>query len=77
MESVLENEQFPLSVYRFCKINAIEESKFYKTYASLDSLKHEVWQAFFENTIDLIHKNQRFDELSRKRSFINFLFYIF
>jgi len=77
MESVLENEQFPLSVYRFCKINAIEESKFYKTYASLDSLKHEVWQAFFENTIDLIHKNQRFDELSRKDRLLTFYFTFF
>ena len=77
MESVLENEQFPLSVYRFCKINSIEESKFYKTYASLDSLKHEVWQAFFENTIDLIHKNQRFDELSRKDRLLTFYFTFF
>lgn len=77
MESVLENEQFPLSVYKFCKINAIEETEFYKTYSSLDSLKLAVWQAFFENTIDLIHKNEGFDELGRKDRLLTFYFTFF
>ena len=77
MESVLENEHFPLSVYKFCKINAIEESEFYKIYPSLDSVKLEVWQAFFENTMDLIHKNKGFDELSRKDRLLTFYFTFF
>lgn len=77
MESVLENEKFPLSVYKFCKANSIEESDFYKTFASLDSVKLQIWQVFFENTIDLIRKNKRFDELSRKDRLLTFYFTFF
>ena len=43
MESVLENEHFPKSVYRFCKDNKVTEEDFYQSYASLDRLKLSVW----------------------------------
>ncbi len=51
MESVLENEKFPLSVYKFCKANSIEESDFYKTFASLDSVKLQIWQVFLKTQL--------------------------
>jgi hypothetical protein len=77
METALENEKFPLSVYKFCKTNGIEESDFYKTYASLDSVKLHIWQVFFENTMDLIRKNKRFDDFSRKDRLLTFYFTFF
>ena len=40
MDSVLEHEKFPLSVYKFCKTNEIDEQDFYKSYASLDTIKY-------------------------------------
>ncbi len=77
MDNALENEKFPLSVYKFCKVNGIVESDFYKTYASLDSVKLHIWQVFFENTINLISKNENFDELSRKDRLLTFYFTFF
>tara|TARA_B100000767_G_C19766575_1_gene537825 strand:+ start:177 stop:836 length:660 start_codon:yes stop_codon:yes gene_type:complete len=77
MESVLEHEKFPLSVYKFCKNNEIEEKYFYKTYSSLDSVKHHVWQVFFENTIDLLHKNKNYESMTRKDRLLTFYFTFF
>lgn len=77
MESVLDHEKFPLSVYKFCKTNEIDEQDFYKLYASLDTIKHHVWQVFFDNTIDLLHKNKQYDSLTRKDRLLTFYFTFF
>ena len=77
MDSVLEHEKFPLSVYKFCKTNEIDEQDFYKLYESLDTIKHHVWQVFFDNTIDLLHKNKQYDSLTRKDRLLTFYFTFF
>jgi len=77
MDSVLEHEKFPLSVYKFCKTNEIDEQDFYKSYASLDTIKHHVWQVFFENTMGLLHKNKHYDSMDRKDRLLTFYFTFF
>ena len=77
MDSVLEHEKFPLSVYKFFKTNEIDEQDFYKSYASLDTIKHHVWQVFFENTMGLLHKNKQYDSMDRKDRLLTFYFTFF
>ena len=72
MDSVLEHEKYPLSVYKFCKVNKIEEQDFYKKYASLDTIKHHVWQVFFDNTVQLLQKNDGYAAMSRKDRLLTF-----
>ena len=77
MDSVLEHEKYPLSVYKFCKTNEIEEQEFYKKYASLDTIKHHVWQVFFENTMQVLHKNDGYAAMTRKDRLLTFYFTFF
>ncbi len=71
-QHVLEHEAFPKSVYKFCKENNIEEADFYTAYASLDSVKHAVWQAFYDNAASLMAMNKNIDSLSRKDRLLTF-----
>ena len=77
MDSVLEHEKFPLSVYKFCKTNEIDEQDFYKSYGSLDIIKHHVWQVFFDNTMGLLNKNKHYDSMDRKDRLLTFYFTFF
>lgn len=77
MQHTLEHESFPKSVYKFCKLNQIEETDFYTSYASLDAVKHAVWQAFYDNTHHLLAKNEAFDSLSRKDRLLTFYYTFF
>lgn len=77
MEQALEREHFPSSVYKFCKENKIEESLFYQSYASLDTVKHSVWGAFYDNVHDLLEKNKAFSSLSRKDRLLSFYYTFF
>jgi hypothetical protein len=77
MDSVLEHEKFPLSVYKFCKTNEIDEQDFYKSYASLDTIKYHVWQVFFDNTMGLLQKNKHYDSMDRKDRLLTFYFTFF
>lgn len=77
MESVLENEAYPKSVYRFCKEYKISEEEFYQSYASLDSIKLSVWNAFYTNTIQLLEKNESYANASRQDKLLTFYFTFF
>ena len=77
MEHALEHEHFPNSVYKFCKVNKIEESVFYQHYASLDTVKHSVWEAFFDNVHALLEKNESFSSMSRKDRLLSFYYTFF
>ena len=77
MESVLENDHFPKSVYRFCKENKITEEDFYQSYASLDSIKLSVWETFFTNTMQLLEKNENYASFSRQDKLLTFYFTFF
>ena len=74
---VLEHEQFPKSVYAFCKVNAIKEADFYAHFGSLSGIRDAIWTAFFENTEKLLHKNKDYEALSRKDKLLSFYYTFF
>ncbi|SIR04226.1 TetR family transcriptional regulator C-terminal domain-containing protein [Maribacter ulvicola] len=77
MDYVLEHEQLPKTVYKFCKVNAIEESNFYLYYGSIDALKKGIWNTFFENTITVIHKNAEYKDFTNRDKMLTFFYTFF
>ncbi|WP_291960663.1 TetR family transcriptional regulator C-terminal domain-containing protein [Maribacter sp.] len=77
MDYVLEHEKLPKTVYKFCKVNNIEESDFYLYYGSIDALKKGIWDTFFENTINVIHKNAEYQEFTNRDKMLTFFYTFF
>ncbi len=77
MNSVLEHEKEPQSVYRFCKELKIEESAFYAHFGSLDQLKAHIFTQFFNNAIDLIQKEKGYQSKTPKEKLLSFYFTFF
>ena len=48
MDYVLENEKVPKTVYKFCKINGLEESEFYVHFGSINAMQRGIWNSFFK-----------------------------
>ncbi|KPM31757.1 Hypothetical protein I595_2252 [Croceitalea dokdonensis DOKDO 023] len=77
MDYVLEHEMHPKSVYKFCKENKISEEGFYQFFGSFDSLKKGIWNAFFENTSNLLNKNKDYASFSNKDKMLTFFYTMF
>lgn len=74
---VLEHEKEPKSVYLFCKKNKIEETDFYKSFASLEDIKESIFSKFFDNAYTLISKEKGFDAQVPKEKLLSFYFTFF
>ncbi len=77
MDYTLLNENYPKSVYNFCKKNDIQEKTFYKDFGSLDAIKKMIWQSFYENAMSLLEKDKNFDVSSPKEKLLSFYFTFF
>jgi hypothetical protein len=77
MDNTLFNENYPKSVYNFCKKNDIQEKTFYKDFGSLDAIKKMIWQSFYENAMSLLEKDKNFDVSSPKEKLLSFYFTFF
>lgn len=77
MECVLETGGYPESVYRFCKRIEIEEKDFYQFYGSLEALEKGVFQAFFDETIVLLEKDEKYSNYSSKEKLLGFYYTFF
>lgn len=77
MDFVLEQETHPMSVYKFCKENKIKEEEFYQYFGSFEALQKGVWNKFFTNTTDLLHKNKEYEVFSNKDKMLTFFYTMF
>lgn len=77
MSAVLENEHTPKSVYKFCKDHEMSEDDFYQFFGSFDGLRKEIWNGFFDHTLELTHKANGFDTFSNKEKMLTFFFTFF
>ncbi|WP_378183615.1 TetR family transcriptional regulator C-terminal domain-containing protein [Aquimarina sp. SS2-1] len=77
MNYVLEHEEYPKSVYKFCKESKIKEEEFYQFYGSLDSVNKGIWNTFFSTTIDAMNANKEYERLSSKDKMLTFFFTFF
>ena len=77
METVLEHEKFPKSVYKFCKQHKVKEEEFYAFFGSFDALRRAIWTKFFQNTMNLISKNEEYTTFSNKDKMLTFFYTFF
>ncbi len=77
METTLETEKAPSSIYKFCKENNITEEVFYNNFGSFDSLKKGIWKRFHDETIKLIHKADGFESYSNREKLLTYFFSFF
>ena len=77
MTQSLENERFPVSVFKFCKEQEIEESDFYSLFGSMESLQKEIWVFFYEETIALLEKDKAYTGYGNRERMLSFYFTFF
>lgn len=76
MNYVLENEEEPRIVYKFCQINDISEAEFYNFFGSIQGLKNGIWERFFIHTREVMQKSPQYNSFSNREKMLT-LYYTF
>jgi len=74
---VLEHDKAPKSVYKFCKEEGLTETEFYDHFGSLDAVRKGVWNAFHENTLDVLHKNKDYGTYTNRDKMLSYYYTFF
>ena len=77
MDHVLENEEEPGTVYKFCKAHDITEAEFYNFYGSFEGLKKGIWERFFEHTLDVMQKSKQYASFDNREKMLTFYYTFF
>lgn len=77
MVYTLENDHYPKSLYKFCKVNEIDEKTFYKFFSSFDMVKEMIWETFYDNAMSLLKKDENFEMAKPKEKLLSFYFTFF
>lgn len=77
MDYVLEHEEVPKTVYKFCKVNSIQESDFYLHFGSISTLQKGIWNTFFENASSVMMKNKEYQDFSNRDKMLTFFYTFF
>ncbi len=77
MDSVLENEHTPKSVYKFAKDNGFTEQDFYAAFGSFDGLRKSIWEKFFDNSLQVMEKSKEYQSFSNREKLLTFFYTLF
>ena len=77
MHHVLEHSSTPASVYKFGKDNGFTETEFYNFFGTFKSLEKSIFNNFFDNTIDLLGKNNEYQNFDAQNKLLSFYFTFF
>lgn len=77
MNSVLEHNEPPKSVYTFAKTNNFEESEFYGFFGSFEALESSIFEAFFDSTIKTLEKSKDYKSYDDQNRLLSFYFTFF
>jgi predicted nucleotidyltransferase len=77
MEYVLEHNQEPASIYKFCKAYNLDESSLYEHFGSFSSIRSSIFSTFLENTLDLLQKDETYNTSSARNQLLSFYFTFF
>lgn len=77
MAYTLENDQYPKSVFKFCKEKKLEEKNFYKFFGSSDGVKQTIWESFYDNVMSLLEKDENFEMAKPKEKLLSFYYTFF
>jgi AcrR family transcriptional regulator len=73
----LDQDHFPVSVYKFCKSQSMKEKDFYKFFGSLDAVKSAVWESFYDNVMTLLENDENFVSALPKEKLLSFYYTFF
>jgi hypothetical protein len=74
---ILEEGKKPNSIYHFCQLLKIEETQFYQFFTSFEQLEENVFESFFENTLNLLSKSEDYASYDAKTKVLSFYFTFF
>ncbi|MFD2098921.1 TetR/AcrR family transcriptional regulator [Flagellimonas iocasae] len=77
MDYVLEHDQEPASVYKFCKAYNLEESSFYDYFGSFGSIKSSIFSTFLDNTLELLQKDEAYINSNARNQLLSFYYTFF
>ncbi|QMU65964.1 MAG: TetR/AcrR family transcriptional regulator [Flavobacteriaceae bacterium] len=77
MEYVLEYNKQPDSVFHFAKVNHFDEAVFYRYFGSFEALEKEIFKAFFDNTANLLQKNNDDKNFDARNKLLSFYYTFF
>lgn len=77
METVLTEERFPTSVFKFCKNNNFTETEFYSHFGSFDGIQKEIWNSFYTQTINLMERDSSYENFENREKILTFYYTFF
>ena len=77
MNYTLEYNEKPKSVFHFTKINDFTEAEFYTYFGNLEIIEKEIFNMFFDKTIELLNKNADYEAYDMKSKLLSFYFTFF
>ncbi|HLV39376.1 TetR family transcriptional regulator C-terminal domain-containing protein [Xanthomarina sp.] len=77
MNYVLEHDKKPASVYLFSKENKLNEQDFYQHFASFEVLEKDVFNTFFENSLQVLNKSEDYTAFDTRNKLLSFYFTFF
>lgn len=77
MNSILENNAAPKSVYMFAKANNFEEAEFYSFFGNFEAIEKGIFKAFFDNTLTALEKSKEYETFDARNKLLSFYFTLF
>lgn len=77
METVLNEERIPKSVYKFSKENNFTEGEFYSFFGSFESIQREIWNSFFDQARELISRDETYEGFDNRDKVLTFYYTFF
>ena len=77
MNYTLEHNAKPTSVFHFAKANDFTEAEFYNFFGNLEIIEKEIFNIFFNKTIELLDKNADYENYDMKSKLLSFYFTFF
>ena len=77
MESLLEHNAPPKSIYSFAKSNNFDEALFYEHFGNFEALEQAIFIAFFDNTLIVLSKSADYESFDSRNKLISFYYTFF
>lgn len=77
MNYVLKHDTVPTSVYKFCIEEDVSEENYYNHFGSLESISKEIWNAFHNNTLEVLHKDKNYESYSNREKMLTYYYTFF
>ncbi len=71
---LLNEGKEPKTVRIFTNHQKISEDEFYQHFGSLKNIESSIWEDYYRKTLEVLHKDPEFEEMSAREKHLSFLF---